>query len=62
MKYSEFYREIEADGWYKKTTNKHLKYVHPIKPGFIPVGKHKSHEIPTGTLKSMRKVSETESK
>jgi predicted RNA binding protein YcfA (HicA-like mRNA interferase family) len=50
-----------TDG-YIKTTNKHLKYVHPIKPGFIPVGKHKSHEIPTGTLKSMRKVSETESK
>jgi len=59
MKFSEFYREIEDDGWYIKTTKKHLKYVHPTKPGFIIVGKHKSHEIPTGTLKSMRKVSET---
>ena len=59
MKFSEFYREIEADGWYIKTTKKHMKYVHPTKPGFIPVGKHKSHEVPTGTLISMRKVSGT---
>jgi predicted RNA binding protein YcfA (HicA-like mRNA interferase family) len=55
MKHSEFYREIEADGWYIKTTNKHIKYVHPTKPGFIPVSKNKSGEIPTGTLHSMRK-------
>ena len=59
MKYSEFYREIEADGWYIKTTNKHMKYVHPTKSGFIPVGKYKSHEVPNGTLKSMRSVSGT---
>ena len=59
MKFSEFYREIEADGWYIKTVKKHKKYVHPTKPGFILVGKHKSQEIPTGTLKNMRKVSET---
>jgi len=59
MKYSEFYREIESDGWYIKTTNKHMKYIHPVKSGFIPVGKHKSHEIPIGTLKSMRRVSGT---
>lgn len=62
MKFSEFYREIEADGWFIKTTNKHIKYIHPTKPGFIPVGKHKSHEIPNGTLKSMRKVSGTGTK
>jgi len=55
MKYSEFYRFIEADGWYIKTTKKHKKYVHPIKPGFIPVGKHSSQEIPKGTLESMKK-------
>jgi len=59
MKFSEFYREIEADGWYIKTVKKHMKYVHPTKPGFIFVGKHKSQEIPTGTLNNMRKVSGT---
>ena len=59
MKFSEFYREIEADGWYIKTVKKHMKYVHPTKPGFILVGKHKSQEIPTGTLNNMRKVSGT---
>ena len=59
MKFSEFYREIEVDGWYIKTTKKHMKYVHPTKSGFIIVGKHKSQEIPIGTLKSMRKVSGT---
>jgi predicted RNA binding protein YcfA (HicA-like mRNA interferase family) len=42
MKYSEFYRMLEADGWFVKTTKKHKKYVHPVKPGFIPVGKHKN--------------------
>ena len=55
MKFSEFYRILEADGWYIKTTNKHKKYVHPTKSGFIPVGKHKSKEVPTGTLDSMKK-------
>jgi predicted RNA binding protein YcfA (HicA-like mRNA interferase family) len=56
MKFSEFYRILEADGWYLKSTNKHKKYVHPTKKGFIPVGKHKSHEVPTGTLESMKKT------
>ena len=55
MKFSEFYRMLEADGWYVKTIKKHIKYVHPTKPGYIPVGKHKGKEVPTGTLKSMKK-------
>jgi len=59
MKYSEYCREIEADGWYIKSVKKHIKYAHPTKKGFIMVGKHKSKEIPTGTLLNMRKVSGT---
>jgi len=55
MKFSEFYKLLENEGWYVKTTNKHKKYVHPTKQGFIPVGKHKSHEVPSGTLQSMKK-------
>jgi predicted RNA binding protein YcfA (HicA-like mRNA interferase family) len=59
MKFSEYYREIEADGWYINAGSKHMKYVHPTKKGFIPVGRHKSKEVPTGTLKSMRRISGT---
>jgi predicted RNA binding protein YcfA (HicA-like mRNA interferase family) len=55
MKFSEFECLLLKDGWYIKTTGKHKKYVHPVKPGFIPVGKHKSQEIKTGTLESMKK-------
>ena len=55
MKFSEFYRLLENDGWYIKSTNKHIKYVHATKPGFIPVGKHGSKEVPTGTLSKMLK-------
>jgi len=50
MKFSELYRLLEADGWYLKSTKKQKKSVHPIKPGFIPVGKHKRQEVPTGTF------------
>jgi predicted RNA binding protein YcfA (HicA-like mRNA interferase family) len=46
---------LENDGWYIKSTNKHIKYVHATKPGFIPVGKHGSKEVPTGTLSKMLK-------
>ncbi len=42
MKFSEFYRLLENDGWYIKSTNKLIKYVHPAKTGFIPAGKHGS--------------------
>jgi len=55
MKFSELYRMLEADGWYIKTTKKHKKYVHNQKEGFIPVGKHQSQEVPTGTLEGIKK-------
>ena len=55
MKYSEFYREIEADGWYIKTVKKHIKYVHPDFTKPIPVGRHPSKEVPQGTLEAILK-------
>jgi len=55
MKFSEFYLLLEDDGWFIKSTKKHIKYVHPIKSGIIPVGKHGSKEVPTGTLNKMLK-------
>lgn len=31
-------------------------YVHAVKPGKIPVGKHGSEEVPKGTLHSILKA------
>jgi predicted RNA binding protein YcfA (HicA-like mRNA interferase family) len=56
MKYSEFYKLIEADGWIIKGGTRHYKYVHPFKKGFIPVARHRSQEIPDGTFQRMMKV------
>ncbi|MDR1981335.1 MAG: type II toxin-antitoxin system HicA family toxin, partial [Tannerellaceae bacterium] len=40
MKYSEFYKLIEAEGWTIKKGKKHYKYVHPVIKGFISVARH----------------------
>lgn len=57
MKYSEFYKLIERHGWtIKKGKGGHYKYVHPDYPYFIPVGRHRSQEIPKGTIESMMKA------
>ncbi len=50
VKFSELYRLLEANGWKRKSGKKHDKYVHPDKTFFIPVGRHASKEVPTGTL------------
>jgi len=56
MKYSELYRLLENDGWQIERTKKHHLFVHPVKKGKIPVGKHGSQEIATGTLNSILKL------
>lgn len=55
MKYSEFYKMLESNGWVLKEGKRHRKYVHPDYPYFIAVGRHKSQEIPKGTLEAMLK-------
>jgi predicted RNA binding protein YcfA (HicA-like mRNA interferase family) len=50
MKFSELYRLLEDNGWTKKKGRKHAKYVHPDFPTPVPVGRHPSKEVPTGTL------------
>jgi predicted RNA binding protein YcfA (HicA-like mRNA interferase family) len=55
MKYSEFYKLLEAHGWVISKGKRHWKYVHPDYPHFIPVGRHQSKEIPKGTLEAMLK-------
>ena len=46
---SELQRLLERDGWYVKGKSGHLIYVHPTKPGVIPLGKHGTKEVPHGT-------------
>lgn len=55
MKFSELYRLLEENGWEKKEGKKHSKYVHPDYSTFIPVGRHKSKEVPKGTLEKILK-------
>lgn len=56
MKFSEFYKLIEKQGWTIKQGAKHYKYVHPDFDYFIPVGRHPSKEVPKGTLEKMKKA------
>jgi predicted RNA binding protein YcfA (HicA-like mRNA interferase family) len=55
MKFSELYRLLEENGWVKKKGKKHIKYVHPDFPKPIPVGRHPSKEVPTGTLEAIKR-------
>jgi predicted RNA binding protein YcfA (HicA-like mRNA interferase family) len=56
MKFSELYKILEKDGWKLERTKKHHVYAHPVKKGKIPVGKHGSQEVATGTLNSILKL------
>ncbi|MDO8930428.1 MAG: type II toxin-antitoxin system HicA family toxin [Bacteroidota bacterium] len=56
MKFSELYKILEKDGWYIERTKKHHIYIHPSKNGRIPVGKHSSEEVRTGTLYGILKL------
>jgi len=56
MKFSELYKILEKDGWYIERTKKHHIYAHPSKSGKIPVGKHTSEEVKSGTLNGILKL------
>jgi len=56
MKFSELYKILEKDGWQVERTKKHHIYAHPTKQGKIPVGKHSSEEVRTGTLNAILKL------
>lgn len=53
VKFSELYRLLESHGWKVDKGSKHIKYVHPDFNFFIPVGRHRSAEVPTGTLNAI---------
>lgn len=53
MKYSELLRLLRKYGWdirEGKGKGGHDKLVHPDHEYSIPIGHHKSEEVPTGTL------------
>jgi predicted RNA binding protein YcfA (HicA-like mRNA interferase family) len=56
MKFSELYKILEKDGWKLERTKKHHIFSHPVKKGRLPVGKHSSQEVATGTLNSILKL------
>jgi len=55
MKFSELYRKLEDNGWIREEGKRHAKYVHPDFETFVPVGRHPSKEVPTGTLNKILK-------
>jgi predicted RNA binding protein YcfA (HicA-like mRNA interferase family) len=55
MKFSELYRLLEDNGWTEKKGTKHAKYVHPDFSTPVPIGRHPSKEVPTGTLNAILK-------
>ncbi|MDR0938030.1 MAG: type II toxin-antitoxin system HicA family toxin [Mediterranea sp.] len=50
MKYSELYCLLERNGWVRDEGGRHAKYTHPNSKALIPAGRHKSEEVPKGTL------------
>ena len=57
MKYSELYKELRAAGCYiVRAGKRHDMWYSPITGETFPVPRHKTQEIPPGTLKSIRKA------
>lgn len=56
MKYSELRSILENAGcWIKRNGGNHDIYYSPISESNFPVGRHKSQEVPTGTLNKILK-------
>ena len=57
MKWREFIRMLEDDGWYwVSTRGSHQKYKHPVKSGFVIVASHGLNtDISPGLLNQMKK-------
>jgi predicted RNA binding protein YcfA (HicA-like mRNA interferase family) len=54
MKYSEFHRLIQSQGWrIRRQTGSHVIYTKDDKP--YPVPNHGSKEVPMGTEKKIRR-------
>lgn len=57
MKYSELYKELRAaDCYMVRPGKRHDMWCSPITGESFPVPRHKTQEVPPGTLKSIRKA------
>jgi predicted RNA binding protein YcfA (HicA-like mRNA interferase family) len=56
MKFSKLQKILESDGWIPSDGGRHYLYRHPVKKGMIPVGRHRSQEVPKGTLNKILKM------
>jgi len=56
MTFAELERKLKKAGWKKGEGTKHSYMYHPDSPGLqILIGRHKSQEVPTGTLRKILK-------
>ena len=56
MKVSEILKILKKDGWYLfRNGKKHDLYRHPTKNGQIPIPRHQSQELKTGTKNAIMK-------
>ena len=57
MRFSELIKKLEQAGWYELRTGKGSCriYVHPTKPGKIPVHVHPGQEVKKGTANAILK-------
>lgn len=57
MKYSELERKLKDAGcWVKREGSDHRMWYSPITNQSFPVGRHKTEEVKTGTLKSIMRA------
>jgi predicted RNA binding protein YcfA (HicA-like mRNA interferase family) len=56
VKVRDVIRLVEADGWvHVRTTGSHRHYRHPTKPGLVTIPGHPGHDLPPGTLGSIKR-------
>ncbi|MBM3997254.1 MAG: addiction module toxin, HicA family [Planctomycetes bacterium] len=56
MKVRKIIKLIEADGWYRiKAKSGHRQYIHPFKPGRVPLPGQMNEELDPKTQKSILK-------
>jgi predicted RNA binding protein YcfA (HicA-like mRNA interferase family) len=63
MKFSELNRMLKRDGWYEiRQSGSHIIMRHPSKTNQISVPNHPGEEVKKGTLRSILKDAEIETK
>lgn len=56
MKWSEFIKQAEAEGWrFWKNGGRHDQYRHPDRKDIMVIPRHRSKEIPNGLMLKLKK-------